>query len=273
MKPLVIFEIANNHMGDLAHGKKIVRTYYNLSKKFSHLIEFAVKFQFRDLKSFINPSYLNTDHPQVKRFVDTKLTNAQWNNLINFSKKKFKIICTAFDEKSVELIVKKNFDYLKIASCSMDEWPLLQHIARKAKSKKIICSLGGASLEDIRKTISFFSNRNMNVSYLYCVAKYPTNPGDLNLNFFNHLKSIYKEKIKGFSSHEIPDEKLSASLAYAMGAKIFEKHVGLKSKKYSINKYSTTPEQMADWLENLKSAIERCGTIDKRKKFLPKEKR
>ena len=46
-------------------------------------------------------------------------------------------------------------------------------------------------------------------------------------------KSIYKDKIKGFSSHEIPDEKLSASLAYAMGAKIFEKHVGIKSKKYN----------------------------------------
>ena len=65
----------------------------------------------------------------------------------------------------------------------MDEWPLLEHIAKKAKSKKIICSLGGASLEEIRKTISFFSNRKMDVSYLYCVAKYPTNPKDLNLDF------------------------------------------------------------------------------------------
>ena len=136
MKPLVIFEIANNHMGDLAHGKKIVRTYYNLSKKFSHLIEFAVKFQFRDLKSFINPSYLNTDHPQVKRFVDTKLTNAQWNNLINFSKKKFKIICTAFDEKSVELIVKKNFDYLKIAKLFNGRVASVATYCKKSKIKK-----------------------------------------------------------------------------------------------------------------------------------------
>ena len=70
----------------------------------------------------------------------------------------------------------------------------------------------------------------------------------------------------------MPDEKLSASLAYAMGAKIFEKHVGLKSKKYNLNKYSTSPKQMDDWLSNLKLAIERCGTPQKRKKFTPMEK-
>ena len=272
MKPLVIFEIANNHMGDLAHAKKIIGTYFRISKNYKSIIDFAVKFQFRDLETFINPKFKDTNHNQVKRFVDTKLSNKEWDKLISFSKKKFKIICTAFDEKSVEQIVKKNFDFLKIASCSMDEWPLLEHISKKARKKKIICSLGGASLEEIRKTVSFFSNRKMDVSYLYCVAKYPTNPQDLNLSFFNYLKDMYKGKIKGFSSHEIPEEKLSASLAYAMGAKIFEKHVGLKTNKYNLNKYSTSPEQMLAWLENLKLAIERCGSIVDRKKFLPNEK-
>ena len=156
MKPLVIFEIANNHMGELNHGLKIIRTYYNISKNYRNIIDFAVKFQFRDLKTFINPKFKDINHNQVKRFVDTKLSNKEWNKLISFSKKRFKIICTAFDENSIEQIVKKNFDFLKIASCSMDEWPLLEHISKKARKKKIICSLGGASLEEIRKTVSFF---------------------------------------------------------------------------------------------------------------------
>ena len=56
MKPLVIFEIANNHMGELNHGLKIIRTYYNISKNYRNIIDFAVKFQFRDLKTFVNPS-------------------------------------------------------------------------------------------------------------------------------------------------------------------------------------------------------------------------
>ena len=95
-------------MGDLNHGLKIIKTYYYISKKYRKIIDFAVKFQFRDLDTFIHQDYLNTDHPQVKRFTDTKLTTLEWNKLINFSKRNFKIICTAFDEKSVESIIKKS---------------------------------------------------------------------------------------------------------------------------------------------------------------------
>ena len=75
---------------------------------------------------------------------------------------------------------------------------------------------------------------NMNVSFLYCVAKYPTDPKDLNLNFFTHLKTLYKEKIKGFSSHEMPEKIICK---FAMGATIFEKHVGIETKKYKLNQY------------------------------------
>ncbi len=35
MKPLVIFEIVNNHTGDFVYGKKIINQYYNLSKKYN----------------------------------------------------------------------------------------------------------------------------------------------------------------------------------------------------------------------------------------------
>ena len=41
----------------------------------------------------------------------------------------------------------------------MDEWPLLEHIAKKIKNKKILSSLGGASESQIRNTVSFFTNR------------------------------------------------------------------------------------------------------------------
>ena len=33
-----------------------------------------------------------------------------------------------------------------------------------------------------------------------------------------------------FSTHELPDEKLSGGIAYSLGARIFEKHVGLKQE-------------------------------------------
>lgn len=271
-KPLIILEIANNHMGNLIFGKKIINSYHKTVKPFRKFFDFAIKFQFRDIKTFIHPKFINTDHKQVSRFVDTQLTDKEWKDLISFSKKRFNIICTPFDEKSITKAIKFNFDYIKIASCSSDEWPLLEFLAKKIKKKKVICSLGGASSSQIQKTISFFNNKKINASFLYCVAKYPTNPDNLNLNFFKELRSIYGEQIAGFSTHEIPNEDLSGSLALAMGAKIFEKHVSIVSKKYSINKYSVSPLEFKQWLTNLYESYIRLGSIKKRNKFLKAEK-
>ena len=88
MKPLIIYEIANNHMGDFAYGKKIINQYYNLSKKYKKHIDFAFKFQFRDLDTYIHKSYKNSKHSQVERFVSTKLTEKEWATIISFCKKK-----------------------------------------------------------------------------------------------------------------------------------------------------------------------------------------
>ena len=271
-KPLIIFEMANNHMGDINHAKKIIRNFSYISKPLTTKLSFAFKFQFRDLDTYIHESFKFSNHPQVKRFLETKLTTSNWNKLIKYTKSKgFKTICTAFDEKSVDRVLKYKFDFLKIASCSVDEWPLLEYISKKCKKTKIICSLGGANKSTIRNNISFFSNKKIDVKYLYCVAKYPTAPENSNLNYFKYLKKIYPDKIYGYSTHENPDEKLSAGLVYAMGGKIFEKHVGLGSKKYTLNKYSSSPKQTKLWLECLVESINRCGSLLNRDKFLPIE--
>ena len=34
-KPLVILEMANNHMGDISHALKIIKTYSKITKNFS----------------------------------------------------------------------------------------------------------------------------------------------------------------------------------------------------------------------------------------------
>ena len=78
------------------------------------------------------------------------------------------------------------------------------------------------------------------------------------------------EKNLGFSSHENPNEKITG-LAYAMGARIFEKHIGQKTSKYDLNDYSANLDQIKIWLENLNHAIEICGNIEDRNKFLKGE--
>ena len=59
---LFIFEFANNHMGDIDHALKMVESYAATIKNFRKAtsntnFEFAIKFQFRDIDTFIHPDY------------------------------------------------------------------------------------------------------------------------------------------------------------------------------------------------------------------------
>ena len=271
-KILLILEMANNHMGDFNHAKKIIDSFTKIKKTYSKDVDFAFKFQFRDLDTFINHNYRHFNKKGVDRFLSTKLSSYQWSKIINYTKKKFKVICTAFDEPSIKKINDLKFKYLKIGSCSMNDWPLIEAISRINKLP-IICSLGGASLNDIRKTVSFFSSKNINVKYLYCVAKYPTEKNNLNLIYFKHLREIYGEKVCGFSTHENPEETMTGAIAYTLGARIFEKHVNINTKKYSKNDYSATPAQVHTWLKKIIEAKKINGIIKNREKFIKYEKK
>ena len=273
MKTLVILEMANNHMGSIDHAKKIIKKFSYITKKFSDKIDFALKFQYRDRETFIHKSYKYSEDKYVKRFQSTFLSNKEWQKLIKFSKKYFKLACTPFDEVSADKVFKENFDYVKIASCSATDWPLVEYIYKKyrKKKKKIIASLGGLNETDIIKITSYFKNRKVDISFLYCVAKYPSFSNELNLSFFNYLKKKYGERIMGFSTHEDPKIKISPAVAYGAGVKIFEKHVGVESKKIKLNKYSVSPNKLEKWLTNLYDAIEIWGSINSRNKNLNKE--
>ena len=52
--PLFIFEMAINHQGSVEHGKRIIREIRNVCDDFPEF-EFAFKFKYRDLDTFIHP--------------------------------------------------------------------------------------------------------------------------------------------------------------------------------------------------------------------------
>lgn len=66
-EPLFIFELANNHMGDVEHGLRVIREFGALAKDFD--FHFAFKLQFRELDTFIHPAYRDRmDIKYIKRF-------------------------------------------------------------------------------------------------------------------------------------------------------------------------------------------------------------
>lgn len=267
MKPIVILEVANNHMGNVAHGKEIIRSFHKITKRFQKDIDFVVKYQYRDSKTFIH-SKSDKQNKFVKRFNDTFLSDNEWKNLLNFTKKYFKTACTPFDEISAKKVFSQKFNYVKIASCSSTDWPLIEKIYHlyKKKRKKILISLGGLNEREISRVFSFFNNRKVDFNFLYCVAKYPSSEEDLNLSYFSKLKKIYGDCVKGLSLHEDAESEITPIIAYGAGVRIFEKHVGIETKKYKVNDYSVTPKKLEKWLDALSNTIKLWGSEKKRDK-------
>lgn len=272
-KPLFILEMANNHQGSVEHGKTIIKEMKKVCQEYEDIFNFAVKFQYRNLDTFIRPDYKNRmDVKNVKRFNDTRLTKEQFKELKDEAKSNgFYTICTPFDEDSVDLIMEHDYDVIKVASCSFTDWPLLEKIS--TTKKRVIVSCAGSSEEDIDNVVAFFKHRKIEMSLMHCVAEYPTVPEHLQMNQITFLKNKYPGLRVGFSTHESPDNFDPIKFAVAKGAEIFEKHVGVPTDTITLNGYSANPTQVANWLKEAKLAFETCGVENSRYESLEKEKK
>jgi sialic acid synthase SpsE/mannose-6-phosphate isomerase-like protein (cupin superfamily) len=267
---LFVFEMANNHMGDVEHGLRIMRELRAVSKDFD--FRFAFKLQFRDLDTFIHPAYRGRqDIKYVKRFEETRLGADAFKRLRGeMDALGFLSICTPFDEKSVDLIEELDFAVIKIGSCSFTDWPLLERVAKT--SKPIIASTAGATLDAIDRVESFLEHRKKDFALMSCVGEYPTRDENLQLNQIDVLKRRYPGIPVGYSTHESPDNDQAIRIAIAKGAVIFEKHVGLKTDRYDLNAYSAGPEHVRRWLAAAKQAFAMCGASGERYAITEKER-
>jgi len=269
LRPLFIFEMANNHMGSVEHGIRIVDAMYEVSKDFPFL--FGVKLQYRDIDTFIHPDYKGrTDLKFVKRFSETRLQWDEYRRIKNaIEEKGFVSICTPWDEASVDKIEEHGYDFIKIPSCYWTDWPLLERVAKS--SKPIIGSIAGVGLPDVDKVVSFFRHRDRELCVMHCVGEYPTKDENLQLNQIDLLKKRYPDLEIGYSTHERPDQHDAVKVAIGLGATVFEKHVGVETNTIKLNAYSANPEQVRGWLTAAQSAIAMCGAKGERYPFTPEE--
>lgn len=262
MKPfdfrgLFIYDLANNHQGDVEHALNIIRAMGQVTKETG--VRGALKFQFRQLGTFIHPDYIHRqDVPHIPRFLSTALNSAQYRVLVNAVKEAgMMTLCTPFDEESVEVIVELGIEAIKVASCSANDFPLLERIAEA--HRPVIASTAGLSMQKIDQLVSFFESKGAHFALMHCVALYPTPPSKLQLHQIAAFRDRFPHIPIGFSTHEAPENYVPVRLAFAKGAQLFERHVGLKTEQYSLNAYSSTPEQIKQWIVAYQEAVEMCG--------------
>jgi sialic acid synthase SpsE/D-lyxose ketol-isomerase len=259
-KPLVILDLANNHNGNLDHAKRIIEEASEVMRPSG--VPFAIKFQYRNLDTFIHDDFKgNHDFPYIKRFESTRLDWDQFKELVDFIRFHGGLAaCTPFDEISVEMVEKHEFDILKIASASFTDWPLLERVAKS--ELPIVASTAGAAVDDIDRVASFLSHREKDFALMHCVAAYPTRDDDLQLNRIDMLRNRYRGIPIGYSTHESPKNVDAVKIAIAKGASILERHIGVATSEVGLNAYSSSPELLSSWLNSIEDGLKACGRLD-----------
>ena len=254
---LFVLEIANNHWGDVNRGLQIIKEFGTVVRY--NDVRAAIKLQFRDVETFIHKDFLHReDIRYIKKTLDTKLSREDLAQLTEAIRRMGCIrMATPFDDRSVELCVELGVEIIKVASSDITDWPLLEKIAKTRKP--VMVSTGGSSLKEIDNMITFFENRNIPLAINHCVSLYPAEDSELQLNQIDFLRERYPGHTIGLSTHEYHDWTSSMLIAYAKGARTFERHVDIRTGDKPFSAYCSTPEQIAVWFQAFKKAREICG--------------
>jgi sialic acid synthase SpsE len=264
---LFVLEMANNHWGRLERGLKIVSTFAQVVR-FNN-VRAAVKLQFRDVDSFIHKDFLRrTDIRYIKKTLDTRMSGDDFATLVKAIRKASCMpMATPFDEKSVDLCCDLGIPILKIASSDLNDWMLLEKIAKT--KKPVIVSTGGSSIKDLDDLVTFFQNRNIPMAINHCVSIYPSEDRELEMNQIDFLRSRYPSHTIGFSTHECSDWHSSMLIAYAKGARSFERHIDIDADGIPVSPYCSKPEQADAWFKAFHKAKELCGAPGTHKRMPP----
>jgi len=264
---LFVLELANNHLGNVERGLKIIAAYAQVVR-FNN-VRAAIKLQLRDVDSFIHQDFRHRDDIRyIKKTMDTRLQAADYARLVQAIRGASCIpMATPFDETSVEFCSEVGIPILKIASSDCNDWLLIEKMAKT--KKPMIVSTGGSSLKDIDDLVTFFDNRHIPLAINHCVSLYPTEDRDLELNQIDFLRNRYPNHVIGFSTHEYHDWTSYMLMAYAKGARTFERHVDIQTEGMTVSPYCSLPEQIDTWFKAFHRAKSMCGAPGTQKRLPP----
>jgi len=267
---LFVLELANNHWGKRERGIRIIEDFAKIVR-FNN-VRAAIKLQFRNVPTFIHKDFKNRqDIRYIKKTVATQMDIKDYQILVDAIRQNNCIpMATPFDEVSVDNCVKLGINIIKIASSDLNDWILIEKIA--TTRKPVIVSTGGSSLKDIDDLVTFFEHRNIPLAINHCVSIYPSEKSELELNQIDFLKNRYPDHIIGFSTHELNDDLESSMLiAYAKGARTFERHIDIQADDIPISGYCSLPEDIDRWIKAYQKAVILCGHSATSKNIAPRK--
>jgi len=266
---LFVLELANNHLGSVARGLKIVREHGTVARY--NNVKAAIKLQFRDVDEFIHPDFKgNQELRYVKKTEATQLSRAEFSILVDEIRS---IAClplaTPFDEASVDLCLEFDMPIIKIASSDMNDWPLIEKIA--TTRRPTIVSTGGASEKDLDDLVRFFEKRDIPLAINHCISLYPSEDAELNLDQIDYLRNRYPGHVIGLSTHEYHDWSSSMLISYGKGARTWERHIDIEADAVAVSSYCSLPQQCDTWFKAFHKAREMCGGVGQSRRVISRK--
>lgn len=266
---LFVLELANNHWGNVDRGLRII-TDFSRIVRFNN-VKAAIKLQFRDVDRFVHRDFrTRSDIRYVKKTLDTQMHVDGYKTMTDSVRAAGCIpMATPFDEESVRLCARLGVEIIKIASSDLNDWVLIEEIAKTRKP--VIVSTGGSSLKDVDDLAKFFRNRHIPLAINHCVSIYPSEDQELEINQVDFLRDRYPDHVIGFSTHEKTDWTSSVMIAYAKGARTFERHIDIDADGIPVSPYCTLPDQADVWFKAYRKAVEMCGAPGTAKRIPPQK--
>lgn len=264
---LFVLELADNHLGKVERGLKIINQFSKVVKQ--NNIRAAFKFHFRDTDSFIHQNFLKSNMRYIKKTLAVKTSEKDYAIMIDsIRKNKHIVMSTPFDEAGVDMCIRLDVQIIKIASADINNAPLIERIIETRKP--CIVSTGGYYLKDLDDLVQFFEVKKIPLAINHCVSLYPTEDKDLQLNQIDFLMHRYPNHIIGFSSHEYHDWQASMFIAYGKGVRTFERHIDIEDG-ILVSPYCSTPDKIDIWFKAYNKAKEICGGSPRNKRFISRE--
>tara|TARA_Y200000002_G_scaffold380900_1_gene393507 strand:+ start:511 stop:1494 length:984 start_codon:yes stop_codon:yes gene_type:complete len=232
MKTKIIAEIGNNHGGNFDLACEMVEAARDAGADYA-------KFQIYEIDEFLHK---NSDY--YSEFKREDLSFEGFRKIFNkYDDNQFKVIATPFDIKSAKFLLSLGIETIKIASGDIDNFLMFEEVVKK--KPYIIFSTGGASETEIHNSLNYFKNAQCRkITMLHCIANYPANNEELNVQRIENFKMKYACDV-GYSDHSTG---LTASLAaVCKGANLIEKHFTTdKSLPGGDNEMSINKKEMIE---------------------------
>ena len=254
----VIAEIGANHQGERDIALEMIRAAATAGAD-------AVKFQKRDNKRLFTHAGYVAPYENENSF---GATYGEHREALELSLEDYRAIkeeaarvgidffVTAFDIPSVDFLMDLGVPAFKIASFDLTNTPLLEYVAQT--QLPTIVSTGGGLQESVDEAVGIFSTAATPVAILQCTSGYPPSFSELNLSVITTFRERYPDITIGYSGHD--SGIAMATLAFALGARIVEKHFTLnRAMKGTDHAFSLEPDGLRKMVRDLRRAREAMG--------------